>query len=402
MTASLSWLDHSEHERRKYLDVIDMFRESGTVDELGIGVIRDVFADALFPGTSTIQTRAGYFLFVPWIYREFERQKIPSTNIERAARNAEIRLIGALIEGGERNGVIGIEARKTLKRLPSNVYWNGLLNWGIRLYPGSQPQYHRSLDAFHASPRRTGRNEDGEAIEDTVRSNWHPHLPPAPPGFPKVASFALRRVDASYLRERIIARHPHTMLAFLVSDDVLRFPTAFPWEHPLAPQLPAEVADQLHHARCFAEALHGAALLYNLMLAQALPNEDQIAFYEGSLAEWGDLIEARMQALRSWDQARFWQHAEPAGHNVLRNGFIQRWFDLALQPGAAAAIKDSAAARKLIDEREVQLKGARSRLHNERALALWNGSSGADKLAYRWSMTQTILADIQQGLAPDA
>src|SRR4051794_19103879 len=216
MTAVLSWLDHSEHERRRYLDVIDLFRESGTVDELGIGVIRDVFADALFPGTSTIQTQAGYFLFVPWMYRELERLKVPSAKIERAARNAEIRLIQGLIDGGERSGVIGIDARNTLKRLPSNVYWNGLLSWGIRLFPGSQPQYHRSMDAFIASPRHAARNEDGEAIEDTPRSNWHPHLPPAPEGFPKTVSFALRRADASYLRERIISRHPHTMLASLV------------------------------------------------------------------------------------------------------------------------------------------------------------------------------------------
>ena len=398
MTASLSWLDHSEYERRKYLDVIDMFRESGTVDELGLGTIRDVFADALFPGTSTIQTRAGYFLFVAWMYREFERQKIPSSNIERAARNAELRLIEGLVEGGERSGVIGIAARRALKRLPSNVYWNGLLSWGIRLFPGSQPQYHRSMDSFNASPRRSGRNEDGEATEDAVRSNWHPHLPPPPDGFWKLASFELRRVDAQYLQERIIARHPRTMLSFLVSDEKMRFPTDFPWEHPLVPELPGHIADQLHHARCFSEVMHGAPLLYNLMLAQAIPNEDQIQVYELALARWTELMDERMPTLQRWDQARFWEHAEPAGHNVMRNTFIQRWFDLVLVPDAAARIGANDVARHLIDTRETQLKGTRSRLHNDRALALWNGFSGADQLNYRWPMTQTILTDIQQGL----
>lgn len=44
-----------------------MQNEPGTLDELGIGSIRDTFSDELFPGTSTIQTRARYFLFVPWI-----------------------------------------------------------------------------------------------------------------------------------------------------------------------------------------------------------------------------------------------------------------------------------------------------------------------------------------------
>ena len=35
------WLDYSEHERRKMLDVVDLFREHDTRDELGIGSVRD-------------------------------------------------------------------------------------------------------------------------------------------------------------------------------------------------------------------------------------------------------------------------------------------------------------------------------------------------------------------------
>jgi hypothetical protein len=38
--AKFSWLDFSETDRRRALDVIDAFREQGTVDELGIGTIR--------------------------------------------------------------------------------------------------------------------------------------------------------------------------------------------------------------------------------------------------------------------------------------------------------------------------------------------------------------------------
>jgi len=55
---SLTWLDYSEQERRQAMEVIDLFREEETRDELGLGTIRDAFADLLFPGTSTIQTRA--------------------------------------------------------------------------------------------------------------------------------------------------------------------------------------------------------------------------------------------------------------------------------------------------------------------------------------------------------
>jgi hypothetical protein len=47
------------------LDVINFFLEKETREELGIGTVRDAFADRFFPGTSIIQTRACYFLFIP-------------------------------------------------------------------------------------------------------------------------------------------------------------------------------------------------------------------------------------------------------------------------------------------------------------------------------------------------
>jgi Family of unknown function (DUF6361) len=84
------WLDYSERERRKMLDVVDLFREHDTRDELGIGSVRDAFADLLFPGTSTIMTRARYFLLVPWTYQKLEKQKIASAEISGKARRAEL------------------------------------------------------------------------------------------------------------------------------------------------------------------------------------------------------------------------------------------------------------------------------------------------------------------------
>ena len=77
--STLSWLDSSEHERRAVLELVSALNEPGTLDELGIGSIRDTIADALFPGTSTIQTRARYFLFIPWILQMVEDRPRRST-----------------------------------------------------------------------------------------------------------------------------------------------------------------------------------------------------------------------------------------------------------------------------------------------------------------------------------
>ena len=108
-----AWLDYSEHERRKALDVIDQFREKDTRDELGIGTVRDALADRLFPGISTIQTRARYLIFIPWIHQSLETDHVRSDDAPRIARHREIKLIHALLESEDHEGIIGRDTGKT-------------------------------------------------------------------------------------------------------------------------------------------------------------------------------------------------------------------------------------------------------------------------------------------------
>jgi hypothetical protein len=71
--SSFGWVDLTEKDRREMIDIISMFKERETRDELGVGTVRDAFSNYFFPGTSTIQTRARYMLFVPWIYSGLEK-----------------------------------------------------------------------------------------------------------------------------------------------------------------------------------------------------------------------------------------------------------------------------------------------------------------------------------------
>ncbi len=57
--------------------MLQLFSDKGTVDDLGIGTVRDAISNSLFPGTSVIQTRARYFLFVPWLFRRAEQTAPP-------------------------------------------------------------------------------------------------------------------------------------------------------------------------------------------------------------------------------------------------------------------------------------------------------------------------------------
>lgn len=57
MGSQLSWLDSSRAEQQRMRELLNMFSEQESRDELGIGQVRDAFGDLLFPGTSTLHTR---------------------------------------------------------------------------------------------------------------------------------------------------------------------------------------------------------------------------------------------------------------------------------------------------------------------------------------------------------
>src|SRR4051812_25921356 len=121
--STLTWLDFSDAERKRALQVVELLVRPETRDELGLGAIRDAFAKALFPGMSTVQRRARYFLFVPWTFREAEQRWAGRSDALERTRRRELQLIVPLLETGETDGVIGSSARANLKQVPSMIYW---------------------------------------------------------------------------------------------------------------------------------------------------------------------------------------------------------------------------------------------------------------------------------------
>lgn len=389
------------------LDVVDLFGNRDTRDELGLGTIRDAFADLFFPGISTIQTRARYFLFVPWIYLELERKKKPSREVAELARWAEVKLINALAEAeGENQGVIGFSARDTLKRLPSNVYWQGLGLWRIRLFPGGQESYHRSLDRFYMNTRAQRLSlEERQADAPAQAANWHPALPAAPKDFPTGATFKLTHAEAHYLRERILTATPDSLMAFFVKEPTDWEPESveYPWLHPSAERLGIAHRDQLRHAENFALAMYGAALLYNLILAELANKMEAQTNYEQRLHEWVAEIQGAHGILDSWDRSAFWRLVRRMNPRISlpTQRFVEQWLVLALDGAGASAIEKSIAARALIREREIALKRDQARVKNRRALEQWGGNAGAYRLNYRWGKAQQIVLDILHGLHAD-
>jgi hypothetical protein len=403
--STFGWLDYSDAERRRMLEVVDLFREKGTLDELGLGTIRDTFAEYFFPGTSTIQTRARYFVFVPWLYLRLERERTPSSAIGSAARERQARLVQSLLAGGEgaNRGVIGIDAGERLLRPPSVIYWQGLGRWGIRRFDGSIERYHASLDRFYREQRAAAASEGGELLEP-ARRNWHGSLPSEPADLLDRTSFALTADEAGFLAERIRHAARDSLLAACLSATVSGLRAKAPWDLGGLESLPPQLRDDIDAARRFSLVMEGAVLLYNLMLAERAAEQQisggggRVDRYRHELERWAGEVTGDGERLPAWDRSAFWarlRHLNP----TLPPAAVR--FSDAWMAAAIARPKDvpgDDVARRLIRDRELRLKGGLARLHNQRALERWSGASGLGRLTFRWRNAQTIVRDILDGL----
>src|ERR1035438_789162 len=131
MPSMFAWLDSSYEDQRRMREIVNLFTQSESRDELGIGQVRDAFSDSLFPGTSTLHTRARYLLFVPWCFVAAPAKCATGGNVERRVEASERALIAGLTDLGATDGLIGRVAGVAVKTLPSTVYWSALRQYAI-------------------------------------------------------------------------------------------------------------------------------------------------------------------------------------------------------------------------------------------------------------------------------
>jgi hypothetical protein len=401
--STFTWIDHSEKQRRQILEAIDQFREKDSRDELGIAGIRDAFSDMLFPGTGSLQTRARYFFFVPWMYLGFEAKGVPSAEIARRARDLEVKLINTLAGSSDPPppGTIGILARSSLQRFPSSIYWNGLRVLGICLSAGSQAEYHRSLDRLKAAGTAR-RNDDGEVVGGVART-WHAGLPAIPDDFPNQVTFALTQTEARYLKGRVMENHRRSLFAFLLDREYADADVDFAWDHASVESAQPELQREINHARCFSEVMNGAAIFYNLYLAELEPRrEEVIESCTELLRDWLALMIARRRDLQAWDRADFWKLLEQRMY-VPRGAtrpFVEEWCRRVLNDDPSK-LRDDRTTMELISRREIQIKGDMARFSNRRSREMWMGDAGLGRMDFRWSNARVILRDIADGLGDE-
>jgi hypothetical protein len=261
------------------------------------------------------------------------------------------------------------------------------------------------VDSFYERRGATPTADGGESA-DVPPSNWDAHLQPLFDAVYKErptedwssrVSFALTRAESEYLYQRIAATDPQSLLAHLLTTrQVIADHQRFAWDVPYAVGLPPWLAEQLLHARNFSEMMHGAALVYNLLLAEQHFTAKFVPRYRDELQDWWTTVEGRRAELQVWDRLRFWRQLHDCQARVGRaRRFVDDWIDLTLSASSLTDIADSVAARRLVTDREQAVKPGRVRIGAPETTDKWSGSSGSAQLDYRWNRpVRAIVNDI--------
>lgn len=411
--SAIGWVDFSSEHREKVKSVIDLLSTPGVIDELGIGVIRDSFSDSLFPGISTIQTRAKYFLIVPRIFKDFE--KLPAHKRRRRKladflNEQENQCMEAMVTNhhdDRQDGIIGesfADKQGEVQRKPSSVYWTGIRQFGLIQTNLSLQAFCRKFanpdqplqDLVQGSDKTKGDDPDAaEQANETVNGpscedDWIEHL-----------TVYLTREEALFLSRQIEARVPLSLLGQILLDSEVRqkflaLPSEWNFttladEAPFLGQFPDELQRIIAAARDFWQLMKGAHIRYNCVLQAKRGTSELREEFEAMWTVWVQELQSFLW--NRWETGFLWQLAKRHHRRVRSDtvAFVESWINH-VQSGADADKLD-----RLVTRQEQCNKGTRARLDpgadvSERKWV------GIDDLNYRLSVARTIIRDIDTGL----
>lgn len=387
----LGWIDFSKQERNKVLNVLHLLDEPGAVDELGVGPIRDAFADYFFPGTSTVQTRAKYFLIVPYVLKEAGSGMYGSdlNTILRKIDNEERRCRDLLTLAGT-DGVIGsLVPHSWVVRTPSKIYWNGIKKLGIfRAADLSVKEYIRqSIIQRTLKLAKTYGNRDKEAEEnekddadagdltsfqfwslgDTYQKDWRDNL-----------TIELLPKEAAYLKNQIITSQRESLFAFILKKNIS--PEKYDSFGALSAGLKGMVSPDLEHMMKLADDFNNLVAMmmtrYNVIVSQGRNK---------SAADYWNTFSQDMKRRSKVELKDIFNELNIKNINL---------FTFLKLVQEAFAVGDIGKADELIMNREVKIKGqarAKTKRAGEYPEESWIGYFMLD---YRYGPAKRIIKDI--------
>jgi len=408
----LGWIDFSPDDRNKVENVLAMISERGTLDELGIGQIRDAYSDALFPGISTIQTRAKYFITVPRIIRDF--QMLPPSRKKHGLqsylkeRENEVARVLASVHSEDEVGIIGHTRIHSggVDRRPSVIYWNGLRTFGIVKTPLSLADYCRHIEASVAhSEMELAEIVEGSDEKDVQYKNMTIALPDQSSDWlsPDKLRLKLSVKEADFLKQKLIATPAleHSVLTQLLrhdedlaykainieSDKIKAFEllTNLMLKNRKVSQ---QCKNNIQLANEFSLAIEGPHIIYNVIAAEKNSFDSEVIQYKEKYQAW----EEKVHELRLFhaDSANRWlsifNNRSTHSTNGRPTNFVNDFCKMMQKKNVPLSQLKERVLKQAQDN-----KGDRSMLNkkltDEKSIRI-------HRLDYRWRSAKVILRDI--------
>ena len=383
----IGFIDFSKEERNKILATLKLLGTQTALDELGIGVIRDGYADILFPGISTIQTRAKYFVLIPYLFQKAAKLNLQSgAQVRKWLIAAEDKLVQTLADNSDdsENGIIGKRAlgqKRTVKMRPSGIYWNGLRTFEI--LRGTGVSLAAACSMIAASSKMKAELTvvtDGETFDDQEAASYNSILfsPISPENnFEKEATILLTKKEAEFLAYKISqsALTKNTLLDFLIKNKL----DCNSFDDIPENVLPKMLQRDYRLARDFSDFIIGAHIRYNVIFSEYQDDE--------MIDEWNLWRNAFITRTFSLDDI-----LSRISCNDLTERFCREFLGLVYQ-------NDVNAIDELIVHREKQIKGDRAKLRKPMEYRYnYDRPIHFYRLDFRFGTAKTIIHDIITGL----
>jgi len=397
MGAGFGWIDFSNEQRDRVFSVIELLNTGGTVDELGIGSVRDNIADWLFPGVSTIQTRPKYFIiltdiFLGYLQRYQKGEKLPL--LSTYLKSEEHRIMHLLAKNHsykDGDGVIGVTVAQTngeLARKASSVYWNGLRTHKLIDTELSSTEYLIQNDLSKFNP-------DGDVMDDThlIKEQFAIRAPLFS-AIKENIRMELSEEEANYLRDQFkdvtsSLKQEHNLLSQLFTKEraeVIANANNFQEMANLLiadESLHSETIQMLKIALLFDFIMHGAHIRYNIQLHK---KSGELNF-DDKWNDWLKKLEVKREDVQALNFEYIFSEVSPRTAPQTQQ-FMRLWKHEVLKEELNIKLLD-----KLVYRQEIKKKGAKAKL------ASVNGEFtswvGIQSLQYRFNNVKNIIKDIQ-------
>ena len=402
----IGFVNFNTEEKKRVAKMMQLLQESEAIEELGIGRVRDHFSNTLFPGTSTLQHHAKYFVVMPSLYYHtaFKSRKFQNlAEVSRYIKEAEVQITRQMAKWDNNQinttetGITGINTlkdalndyNKYVKYDPAYIYGSGLARYGIIPDTGVERLILELNKKHFADPHNKGALKNEDTTEDAGDLTGDKQvIKTCGESYDffngKTMTLALTEKEASFMKDRIHSSCDGTMLAYLI-DSKYELPERIGYFEieELLSELDPRVVNVYKKSVLFSKLMHLIDWRFNYSYFDSFDNTDEAIFckdeYEKLLAEYKEEIhnEDAYKALFNYTRSI----------DIMLTEFCEDCYK-AILDGEPTKVDD------FVKAREHTVKRERSKIGNSEYKNKGRGKPLPN--TFRWETVRTIVNEIRK------